>query len=459
MLETVDNHYSWDEMRGTSVYRAPAKGNLGGWAVFAVVASLVLHAIVLIGMNQASIGLRFQQARDLYTAPVDIRELVIVSPAAEDISAAEETIIPPESATQMLEEIDLLAMLPEDQEIEVLPDQLAAQYALQLGQVPALDGDPLASEIDALAGFDVDAALPDLGRTEDYLPPSAVGQLTIDPGAIHAEELDLSQFTQEIQRQGLEGGLEQGALDGIATLDELIGLPENILVGRKTMLPSDLLFEFNKAELRESARIGLMKLALLIDRNPKLYCWIEGHTDLIGSDGYNLQLAKQRAEAVKRYLVDSLRMDPEQIITRGFGKRRPLVTTGSADEQAPNRRVEIRMRKDLPPDDEPIAAPLAPPAEMPVEVPDEMPVAPPAEPTLRAVPVEEEMVAPEPAPPKAILVKPNREFSPEEIEGEQPPMRALPVEPEAEPPAESAPQRALPVEKDEPLRAVPVDDE
>ena len=66
------------------------------------------------------------------------------------------------------------------------------------------------------------------------------------------------------------------------------------------MLPSDLLFEFNSAELRESAKVGLMKLALLMDRNPNLYCWIEGHTDLVGGDDFNLDLSIRRAEAVQK---------------------------------------------------------------------------------------------------------------------------------------------------------------
>nr|WP_226894613.1 OmpA family protein [Luteolibacter marinus] len=197
------------------------------------------------------------------------------------------------------------------------------------------------------------------------------------------------------------------------------------------MLPSDLLFEYDSAELRESARLGMMKLALIIDRNPNLYCWIEGHTDLFGADAYNQNLSKRRAAAVKDYLTGTLHLQDDKIATRGFGSTVPLVKTGSVEEQAPNRRVEIRMRRTPPPAGEPVVvkpkpAPPAPPEEKPVLVkpmralPVEDPPAPTGENAPRARPVETE-----PAPPKA---QPIEEDPPRATEIEEPALRAVPVE-------------------------------
>jgi hypothetical protein len=138
----------------------------------------------------------------------------------------------------------------------------------------------------------------------------------------------------------------------MTSLDSLLDLPSNILLNKKTMLPSDLLFDFNSSELRESAKVGLMKLCLLIDRNPDLYCWIEGHTDLVGGDEFNLDLSIKRSQAVKDYLTHSLRVDASKIITRGFGRYEPIITTGNAEQQAVNRRVEVRMRQTPPPIDQ-----------------------------------------------------------------------------------------------------------
>jgi hypothetical protein len=198
------------------------------------------------------------------------------------------------------------------------------------------------------------------------------------------------------------------------------------------MLPSDLLFEFNSAELRESAKVGLMKIGLLMDRNPDLYCWIEGHTDLVGGDEFNLDLSIRRADAVRTYLIESMRMDASKIITRGFGRYTPLVITGDENEQAANRRVEIRMRK-------------TPPTE------EQMKIAPKRAPIIEEAPPETPPAAPvvEPAPapaPRAVLVKPQRALPLEDLE---PPMKAEPVDPSLDAPV------AQPVDEIPPLPAIP----
>ena len=196
-------------------------------------------------------------------------------------------------------------------------------------QNPALKGDPAAVAMEVSAGLEVDTDLPELGREPEHLKPAEVGQVTVDPGAVPMDDNELGKFTENLIKRGANGSVEKGALDGVASLDDLLGLPPNILLGKKTMLPSDLLFEFNSAELRESAKVGLMKLALLMDRNPNLYCWIEGHTDLVGGDEFNLKLSIRRAEAVKNHLTRSLRMDAAKISTRGFGRYHPLVIGGT----------------------------------------------------------------------------------------------------------------------------------
>jgi outer membrane protein OmpA-like peptidoglycan-associated protein len=281
------------------------------------------------------------------------------------------------------------------------------------------------------AGLEIDADLPDLGRQPESLKPAAIGQLTVDPGAVQMDDNELGKFTDEWIKRGAGGDVERGALDGIASLDDLLDLPPNILLNSKTMLPSDLLFEFNSIELRESAKVGLMKLALLMDRNPNLFCWIEGHTDLIGGDEFNLNLSIRRAESVRNHLVESMRMDPSKIITRGFGRYQPLVITGSVDEQAINRRVEIRMRKNPPTDGqmkiEPRKAVVVEETPMPAPV-EESPVPPRA---VLAKPIVDPPAPVEPQTPRALLVKPQRALPVEEPPRAQPvqppPLRAQPV--------------------------------
>ncbi len=432
--------YSWSDMRGGGTYRLPGPEHLGWWAAVAMLVSILLHVAVFLLLDRMKVALRFEQARELSTASMSVRQ-VEVRPMEEDQSATpEETVTPPVDSASLLEEIDLLNALPEDAEIDIRPDLKEPEYALKM-QNPAMEGDPAAVAMEVSANLDIEADLPELGRQPESMRPAEIGQVTVDPGAVQVDDDNLGKFTDELLKQGANGKVERGALDGIASLDDLLDLPPNILLSKKTMLPSDLLFEFNKYELRESAKVGLMKIALLMDRNPGLYCWIEGHTDLVGGDEFNLELSIRRAGAVKSYLVESLRMDASKIITRGFGRYEPLVIEGDTAVQSVNRRVEIRMRKSPPSREQMKIAPkkaavVEEPA--PAPAPERMP-GKPAEATEA------------PPAPRAVLVKPQRALPVEEPPPTPP--RARPVE--TIPPLPEMP-KARPVEAP-PLKAEPVE--
>jgi hypothetical protein len=221
----------------------------------------------------------------------------------------------------------------------------------------------------------------------------------------------------------------------------MVGLPADVLVGKMTLLPSDLLFEYNSAELRESARVGMMKLALIISRNPELHCWIEGHSDLYGGDAYNQELSRRRADAVKEYLTGTLFLPADKIAPRGIGKSKPLVREGTVEEQAPNRRVEIRMRRTAPPVEQAVVVkPPSPPAPAPPVEPAPPRAKPVLVKPLRALPVAEE----EPAP----RATPLPEEAPRAAPVAEEPPKAMPLEEEAPRAAvvEEAPPRAEPVE-------------
>lgn len=357
--------YSWNYVRSDRGNRLPGPEHLGWWAVVAMVLSLLLHLLVFLALNRMEIALSFQKAEELRTAPVNVRPVEVNRSVEPPSLNPEQVVKPPDSTANLLEEIDLLAALPENQDIEMRPDLKEPEFALKMSK-PAQAGEIHGSvDMEIPKQVSLNADLPEIGQEPVHLKPAEIGQVTVDPGA-RLDSEDMGQFTDTLLKHGANGKVDKGALDGLASLDALLDLPPNILLSKKTMLPSDLLFEFNRADLRESAKVGLMKLALLIDRNPKMYCWIEGHTDLIGGDAFNKQLSLRRAEAVKLYLVKSLRLDADRIVTRGFGRERPLIRQGDANEQAPNRRVEIRMRKTLPPADTMQSTPEEPPVAEPV---------------------------------------------------------------------------------------------
>ncbi len=355
-------HEATDPLPIRAIDRLPGPDPLGAWAVLALILSVLLHIGVFLMLDRMDFRLRYREAIEMNTEPIRIRQVEVKPSETEVRVAPESEVTPPKQAAALMEEIDLLAALPEDREIDIKPQIEQAEYALKLSD-PATKSDQREAAMEAVRSYEFDVGMPELGREPEPVEPSAIGRMTIDPGSMKPDDGDAPAAGGWIR-----GSIGRGMADGVATLDEMLELPPNVLLSSRTMLPGDLLFEFNSAELRESAKVGLMKLALLMDRNPSMHCWIDGHADLVGSDAFNLDLSRRRAAAVKRHLTDSLRMDESKIHTRGFGRSRPVVTSGNVDAQSVNRRVEIKMRDTPPPaGEEPVIGSIAitPPKALP----------------------------------------------------------------------------------------------
>ena len=129
---------------------------------------------------------------------------------------------------------------------------------------------------------------------------------------------------------------------GFSDLESLLSQKGPLGAGTKFKMPNNQLFEYDSAELRGDAVEQLQKVAILIKRNPNATFTLEGYTDSYGSEEYNLDLSRRRAESVKGYLVNVLGIDPGQIETRGYGKSNLLTSPdASIEEQEINRRVVV----------------------------------------------------------------------------------------------------------------------
>ena len=73
---------------------------------------------------------------------------------------------------------------------------------------------------------------------------------------------------------------------------------------------------------------------------------VAGHTDNVGSEDYNYELGKKRADAVTRYLITQKKMDPLRVVTVSYGKTAPAAENNTAQGRAKNRRVEILVYRD-----------------------------------------------------------------------------------------------------------------
>ncbi|MCH1627688.1 OmpA family protein [Ferdinandcohnia quinoae] len=106
-------------------------------------------------------------------------------------------------------------------------------------------------------------------------------------------------------------------------------------------VPSDLLFDFDKSELKSESIITLEQLVEDLNQYEGAILSIYGHTDNQGELDYNQSLSEKRANKVKRYVENKVNPEKVNIETKGFGQTKPIVTNDTKEGQAINRRVEI----------------------------------------------------------------------------------------------------------------------
>ena len=189
--------------------------------------------------------------------------------------------------------------------------------------------------------------LPGLSRAADPPYPDAW-----DPAAQAAAEaaaaklgakraLDVVASVLEIR--GLQSGLVSTVQEVRQAMQDL-GATETDLEVR-VELPADVLFDFDKADIRSDAATALAQLATLIRAWPSGSATLEGHTDSKGDDAYNQRLSEQRAGSVKRWLVEREGIEAGRLTPRGWGERKPVAGNDDDAGRQRNRRVEVVIRK------------------------------------------------------------------------------------------------------------------
>jgi outer membrane protein OmpA-like peptidoglycan-associated protein len=103
----------------------------------------------------------------------------------------------------------------------------------------------------------------------------------------------------------------------------------------------EIYFEFSSARIRDVSASTLQEIADVLKRHPDWTLGIEGHTDSIASDTYNLELSRSRAAAVKEALTTRHGVDAGRLATAGFGESRPKDRNDTLEGRARNRRVEL----------------------------------------------------------------------------------------------------------------------
>jgi outer membrane protein OmpA-like peptidoglycan-associated protein len=111
----------------------------------------------------------------------------------------------------------------------------------------------------------------------------------------------------------------------------------------KVTVRNDVLFDTDSSNLRPASRNSLRDMADVFDRYGNTTIVVEGHTDSIGTNGYNQRLSERRADSVANYL-ERLGVRGARIDTEGLGESSPRATNGTVSGRQMNRRVEIYIR-------------------------------------------------------------------------------------------------------------------
>lgn len=303
------------------------------WILPALALSLLLHGFFWMWSNKVSINPLSGMDYD----PTPPRRFQLASPDLDP-----RLLNPAPAAAKRPAAAPVAVKLPDEQ--VGLGKFSGSQPALP--PAPKLDGAVL-SETPQLAPPSLTGSLQSL-RSKDAVFPEDKSPAS----DLLSEKPSLSETpATQLPGPGLEKGVKSpgggtpGAENGFSNLDDLLAQtgplsPETAPI----LMPTDLLFDYDSPDLRIEALASLRKLALLIQRNPGARFVIEGHTDSFGSDEYNLELSRKRADSVKAWLTESVGLKADSIQTVGYGKSRLLApATGTVEQQQINRRVEIAI--------------------------------------------------------------------------------------------------------------------
>ena len=102
-------------------------------------------------------------------------------------------------------------------------------------------------------------------------------------------------------------------------------------------------FATGKARILKQSYGILNSVAQVMRDYAQIKVLVEGHTDNVGSDSYNLKLSQKRAKAVRKHLISIENIAADRLTSKGFGESRPIDTNTTKKGKENNRRVEFKI--------------------------------------------------------------------------------------------------------------------
>lgn len=160
-----------------------------------------------------------------------------------------------------------------------------------------------------------------------------------------AQIIKLAKYIKHLEKLDAENNAEIAAKkhieDSLALASKNVNVSEQQEIDKLEKL---IFFDFNSYVLKAESHKPLDDAAAILKKYSDLSFVIEGHTDNVGADAYNLNLSKERAKSVMNYLV-SKGVSATKISSVGYGEAKPTATNDTEEGKAKNRRVEIKASR------------------------------------------------------------------------------------------------------------------
>lgn len=115
------------------------------------------------------------------------------------------------------------------------------------------------------------------------------------------------------------------------------------VVAEEVRVELNVTFDFDRAVIRSQNVEDVKALADFMNQYPQATTTLEGHTDAVGSDAYNQKLSQERADAVRRMMVNNFGVVANRVHAVGKGESQPIASNETAEGRALNRRVEASV--------------------------------------------------------------------------------------------------------------------
>lgn len=355
----MEPSYNWQSItEQPPSFKIETNRNLGWWILLAISISVVIHICLYMalgkvewfkGSEESETDVVWENKSKQLTIDREKLEAALPKPEPEKPEPLEPAKISDlDLVDTQLDEFDLMEQVME-KEVKLTPEvDTAKMFTNERPAVPKKALESISSSLDMSAA---DVLRSDLRDMREKLLENTVVSTNQTILELNEDDVDNGVDTDEFFRKAASQAFGEDAdkfMEGYSSLDGLIsGTGGDLPPGEeKILMPTDILFDYNEHTLKEGARLSMMKLAFIVQTNPDAVFVIEGHTDSFGNDEYNLDLSMKRAVAVRNWLVERLQIPTDNMKVMGIGKNRPLVaTSGTVEEQALNRRVEIVIRK------------------------------------------------------------------------------------------------------------------